>query len=291
MRELVKATTGFTDYFSLVDSTTGLGKTGLVFGDITASFTRTRAARAAITPITLASASAAWASGGFIEVDATNQPGLYRLDIPDAAFATGVDKVIVSIKATGVKTEHKEFYLIAWDKQIASIPNAAHSAANGLPTVGTGTGQVNVTGGRVDADAKYLFGTTLNEGAAGRLAGGFNTFFNVATPVLTVASVIQTGDSFARIGAAGAGLTGITGAALSTAANTAVADALLDRTDGIETGVTLRKAVRGLAGMEFGTCTGAGTSAEAYSAAGNPGTPRVVVNGDASGNRAPTLTL
>jgi hypothetical protein len=45
--------------------------------------------------------------------------------------------------------------------------------------------------------------------AAGRLAGSFSTLLNVATPVLTVASVNQTGDSFARIGATGSGLTSL----------------------------------------------------------------------------------
>jgi len=33
-----------------------------------------------------------------VEIDATNTPGLYRLDIPDAAFATGADVVTVMLK-------------------------------------------------------------------------------------------------------------------------------------------------------------------------------------------------
>jgi len=43
---------------------------------------------AAITLATLANAQAAWSSGGFVEVDATNMPGLYRLDIPDTVIAS-----------------------------------------------------------------------------------------------------------------------------------------------------------------------------------------------------------
>lgn len=43
--------------------------------------------------------------------------------------------------------------------------------------------------------------TLLTEGAAGRLAGSLSTFGNVAAPAFTAASVNQTGDSFARLGA------------------------------------------------------------------------------------------
>ena len=63
-----------------------------------ASYARAGAARTAITlSSTLASASAGWTSGGFIKVDDTNMAGTYRLDVPDAAFATGVDQVIVQV--------------------------------------------------------------------------------------------------------------------------------------------------------------------------------------------------
>ena len=68
--------------------------TGLLFSDIetggSASYARQGAARVDLTLITLASASATHADGGFILVDDTNMPGLYRCDYPDAAFVTGV---------------------------------------------------------------------------------------------------------------------------------------------------------------------------------------------------------
>ncbi len=56
-----------------------------------------------VTPVELASVQAVWLSGGLIEVDASNCPGLFRLDLPNAAFA-GDSKsgaVWLSIKATG----------------------------------------------------------------------------------------------------------------------------------------------------------------------------------------------
>lgn len=58
----------------------------------------------------------------------------------------------------------------------------------------------NVTGVPL-VDLKYIFGTILAEAGAGRLAAAFNKLFDVAVPVLTAASVNQTGDSFARLGA------------------------------------------------------------------------------------------
>ncbi|MCK4706602.1 MAG: hypothetical protein KAT90_14075, partial [Gammaproteobacteria bacterium] len=76
---------------------------GLLFSDIetggSASYVRQGAARVDLTLITLASASAAHSDGGFIEVDATNMPGIYRCDFPDAAWATGIDQVICSLVA------------------------------------------------------------------------------------------------------------------------------------------------------------------------------------------------
>ena len=97
-------------YFYVVgddsNANTGEPVTGLLFSDIetggSASYVRQGAARVDLTLITLASASAAHADGGFILVDDTNMPGLYRCDYPDAAFATGVDQVALQIDiATG----------------------------------------------------------------------------------------------------------------------------------------------------------------------------------------------
>lgn len=456
MRETVKDTASFIDYVVLVDSTTGLPKTGLVYTDITGSYVRAGGSRTAITMATLAAANSAYSSGGFKEVDATNQPGLYRIDWPDAMFATGVDKVVGSLKGTGVKTEHKEFFLTAWNKQIASIPNVASAASGGLLTRGTGDGQINALSGVVDANIEKIIDTAPTEGAAGRLAAAFSTLFNVAVPVFTAASVNQTGDSFARIGANGAGLsnvilpagglanvtawtvaitgditgslsgsvgsvtgnvggsvgsvtgavgsitgvtfpsnfglfsidgsgrvllqptqTGVTiptvttltdapadsagvtqlvtdyttgraanldnlnatitsrlaavsytapdntgiaaaeAAAIAAAADAAslearvpaspaavgsamtleagernaIATALLDLADGVETSVTVRKALRAMASILAGTVTGAGTDVETFKAIGNSGTTRVVSGADVDGNRSPTLSL
>lgn len=53
----------------------------------------------AITPATQ-TANGAHADGGLVHIS----KGLVRLDVPDAAFAAGVNEVFVSIAATGMKT-------------------------------------------------------------------------------------------------------------------------------------------------------------------------------------------
>lgn len=101
-----------TVYVGLVDSSTGLPKTGLVFnsGGALAYYTRPRASATAITLATQ-TVTGAWSAGGFVEVDAVNAKGLYRLDLPTAATATAADYAIVSVSFTGVKTEHLLVFL------------------------------------------------------------------------------------------------------------------------------------------------------------------------------------
>lgn len=86
---------------------TGEPTTGLLFSDLetggSASYARQGAARVDLTLITLASASADHADGGFILVDDTNMPGLYRVDFPDLAFASGVQQVIIQMFAASAK--------------------------------------------------------------------------------------------------------------------------------------------------------------------------------------------
>lgn len=142
--------------------TTGAGLTGLVYnsGSLTAYYHRPGAAATAITLATLGSATAAWSSGGFIAVDGTNMPGLYRLDLPDAVLATGVDEVVVMLKgATNMEPVVLEIQLVSFDPNnavrlgLTALPNAAAEAAGGLFTRGTGAGQINQdANGRIDTN-------------------------------------------------------------------------------------------------------------------------------------------
>ena len=83
-----------------------LGATGLTASTagLSARYNRTRTASVSIPLVARtidegAPASAGvWISGGFAEVDSTNMPGVYRLDIPNTAIAAGADDVTVVVR-------------------------------------------------------------------------------------------------------------------------------------------------------------------------------------------------
>lgn len=64
---------------------------------LSARYNRTRTASVSI-PLVARTIAQAWTAGGFAEVDATNMPGVYRLDLPDAALAAGADDVTVVVR-------------------------------------------------------------------------------------------------------------------------------------------------------------------------------------------------
>jgi hypothetical protein len=76
-----------------------LGATGLTASTsgLTARYNRTRTASVSI-PLVARTIAQAWTSGGFAEVDATNMPGVYRLDLPDAALAAGASDVTIVVR-------------------------------------------------------------------------------------------------------------------------------------------------------------------------------------------------
>lgn len=85
-------------------SATGDGLAGLVFNSAGLAAYYRNAATGTVTAITLATQTVggAWASGGFVELDATHAKGMYRLDIPDAALAAGGEGFIFIYGATNL---------------------------------------------------------------------------------------------------------------------------------------------------------------------------------------------
>jgi hypothetical protein len=76
-----------------------LGATGLVFNTsgLAAYYVRNQSAPVAITLVTQ-TPTGAWSSGGFAEIDSSLVPGVYRLDVPDAAFAAGASDVTIVVR-------------------------------------------------------------------------------------------------------------------------------------------------------------------------------------------------
>jgi hypothetical protein len=76
-----------------------LGATGLTFATsgLAAYYVRNQSAPVAITLVTQ-TATGAWTSGGFAEISSSLVPGVYRLDVPNAAFAAGASDVTIVVR-------------------------------------------------------------------------------------------------------------------------------------------------------------------------------------------------
>ena len=91
---------------------------------------------------------------------------------------------------------------------VTKFGGTAGTFSGGRPEVNaTHWGGTAVASANVRANLVQILGTAPTESAAGRIAAALTTLLDVASPVFTVASVNQTGDCFARIGANGSGLT------------------------------------------------------------------------------------
>jgi hypothetical protein len=108
------------------------------------------------------------ATPGTAEIDATNAPGCYKV-----ALAAGENN-----------------YTNNW-------VGGKSSTAGCVVIPAAWTNEVN-------ANLAAILLTALTE-TAGYLAAGFKKFFNIQTPVMTVAGVDQTGDSYGVVKASGTG--------------------------------------------------------------------------------------
>ena len=133
-----QATSNRSEYVFVQDSasTTGGGKTGIAFNaaSFTAYYVRPPVAGVGGTAvqITLATqtVSGTYSSGGWVEVDATYLPGIYRFDIPNAVFATGVDHAVVMLKgASGMAPVSLEYQLTGFDPATSWLTAAQTASA------------------------------------------------------------------------------------------------------------------------------------------------------------------
>ena len=95
-----KGTTNVSVTVKIIDSTDGTPELGVVFNTagMDMEYRRELSAVVDITEVTLADLTVAHADGGFLEIG----HGLYRLDVPDAAFASGQDGVQILGTVTGM---------------------------------------------------------------------------------------------------------------------------------------------------------------------------------------------
>lgn len=163
--EMLAGSTSQTVNVFIQDSsvTTGAGKTGLAYNtaSLTAYYCLPKAAPVAITLATQ-TATGAWSSGGFVEIDATNTPGLYRLDLPNAALASGRFVNVMLKGAANMAPCVLEIELVAWNSQdtvrggLTALPNVASGSAGAIITSGTGTAQLSVSSGIASANVSQI---------------------------------------------------------------------------------------------------------------------------------------
>jgi hypothetical protein len=111
--------------------------TGAAYGVVTAYYWRQGGTPTAISVSALAAVDSAYSSGGWFEASAAGCPGVYRLDIPNAAFATSAvehtgDFVIVSVAVPNAYTFTQKFNLEPYgaNDAYAELVNAAYGLAN-----------------------------------------------------------------------------------------------------------------------------------------------------------------
>lgn len=100
MRRIYKGSTDQSVVIRIVDSTDGTPETGVEHNTagIDLQYRREGAASTAITEVALAALTTAHTDGGIEHIG----NGYYRLDVPDAAFATGADGVLIHGTVTGM---------------------------------------------------------------------------------------------------------------------------------------------------------------------------------------------
>ena len=159
-----------------------LGVTGLTASTsgLSARYNRTRTASVDI-PLVARTIAQAWTSGGFAEVDAANMPGVYRLDVPDAALAAGADDVtivvrgasgtngaVMTVKLSSGGLTSAQTAAAVWDEPYTAHTTASTFGARTLLTTANNRPVVVGTSQHIHANVHAIVDSTV---AADELSG------------------------------------------------------------------------------------------------------------------------
>ena len=114
-----------------------LGAKGLTHTtpSLSASYVRAGAIRTAITLVSQ-TPNGSWTSGGFCEIDSTNMPGIYRIDVPNALFVAGAESAMLQLTGasqTNGAVVHYNMAKVQFDlSQNVPLSNTAHSIGDAL---------------------------------------------------------------------------------------------------------------------------------------------------------------
>jgi hypothetical protein len=118
-------------------SSTGQGLAGLVYNSASLVASYRKGATGSRTAITLATQTVggAWSSGGFVEIDATDMKGVYRLDIPNAAVDTEGFVTLYLYGATNLLPTALRIDCRPLPVDVKKFGGTALTAAAGIPEV------------------------------------------------------------------------------------------------------------------------------------------------------------
>jgi hypothetical protein len=189
-----------------------LGATGLTASTsgLSARYNRTRTASVSI-PLVARTIAQAWTAGGFAEVDATNMPGVYRLDLPDAALAAGADDVTVVVRgASGTNGAVMTVKLSSGGLTEAQTASAVWGASvagySGASTFGGIVTETSSVVNGIDGEVQDIPSNVWEELRANHdTAGSFGEYVNaeLVTPV-TSAALVRMGPFEVRADGLGA---------------------------------------------------------------------------------------
>ena len=153
MRPILKGSTDQSVVIRIVDSGDGTPETGVEHNTsgIDLWYRREGAAKTSITEAALSALTDAHADGGIEHIG----DGYYRLDLPDAAVATGANGVMVGGTVTDMVVIGCYVPLVDFNPYdgvrlgLTALPNVASGNAGAIVTAGTGTGQISVSSGAV----------------------------------------------------------------------------------------------------------------------------------------------
>lgn len=284
-RRIKKGSTDQSTVIRIVDSTAFTPETAVEHNTsgIDLWYRREGATKTSITEAALASLDAAHSDGGIEHIG----DGYYRLDLPDAACATGVNSVQIGGTVTGmivIGNEHELCDVDPYDgvrMGMTALPNAAADAAGGLP--------ISDDGG-LDLD-------DLNTNVSAILADTGTDGVKIADDAITAAKFDES-TAFplksADTGATAVARTGADSDTLETLSDQldtlpvdseladAVADEVYDN-DGTND-ITFRQAVRLFLSALTGKSTGGGTTTLNFRDLADSKN-RLTVTVDANGNR------
>jgi hypothetical protein len=288
---VTKGSTSRSVALDIIDSTDGTPETGVVFNTsgIDLWYRREGAVRTAITEATLAALTTAWSSGGFLHVS----DGAYRLDVPDAAFATSANYVDIGGTVTGMVVICQRVRLVDYSLEdsvrmgLMALPNAAAAASGGLLISGSNSGTTTL-GALTITGATTHTGATIHTGNVSMAAGLNVTQSTSNTPALVVTGN-GTGSGATITGGSGATGTGLVvasgatnGAGLTvTGTGTGAGATLTSGSGATGNGLNLVAASTNGNGL---AATGTGTGAGQIATAGATGVGLSLIGGGTSGN-------